>query len=651
MISLKKKRQLFLSHCSSDKEIVERLHGLLKNVLGSKWKIFYTSLEENSTTAGKERGEELRENISKSEIMCVVITDNYLRSAPCIAELSACWYRNMPILPIVFSTEGASIFPKLFGKDIIYIDAKDCSNPQTCKNAAKKTVKVLIDYGVEIKNIEENQKQFEEFFSNSKMLKSHRSFIGGEYIAELLRYCDNNGITNIRDTARSFDTKEKQRLIHSNKIYFLMTTGQRLISSMVQEIIPQALKNKCEIHLILPNKGSEFCYDVARIETPETSFENFQRISEEYDQCVNLLQSEYIKVLRQMHGDKESIGKIFIHCSYTILRQTIFLAIEEENVNNNSTESKIQAGHAWGWITMTMPPKRAVAGTPSIDIEGKIKLNENISSENKELTIESDNLVQRAYNHIKSLIDLSYENKDVYQLTDTTKEKEFYLEKNTALQYWKKKYDSAQALMLQREIAGGDILIEIAAQHPLNTNGTPGEEFSKRLDLGIELYNRLKKENKNVKIYVPGSLHMHNGVVDIKSLSDAGTTYLRQHGISDDSLIGETANLKYKGDDGVYNSADECYVAAKLFLDSNFSQLHCVCSPGQIARKELFYMEFGVIPYFHSVSCLTMFHNTAYELLETLPRVLLKDHSWQKPDSIDGIRTRMDRNPALKSDI
>ena len=56
-------------------------------------------------------------------------------------------------------------------------------------------------------------------------------------------------------------------------------------------------------------------------------------------------------------------------------------------------------------------------------------------------------------------------------------------------------------------------------------------------------------------------------------------------------------NRRYKGEQGVYNTADECFVASRIFFDGDYRRLHCVCSPNQIQRKKLFYIAFGVIPY------------------------------------------------------
>lgn len=157
-------------------------------------------------------------------------------------------------------------------------------------------------------------------------------------------------------------------------------------------------------------------------------------------------------------------------------------------------------------------------------------------------------------------------------------------------------------------------LIEVAAQHPLVYGMYPNEEFEKRLELTLELY----KNNTNVTLYVPGSLHDGDNV----TLSEAGVTWLHEHGVPMKDLIGDKANITYTGKDGVYYPADECYVTSRLFFDNKFKELHCVCSPAQLMRKALAYIQFGVIPNFHTVSVDAMFHNYIDEAFLLIPDAL-----------------------------
>ena len=105
-----------------------------------------------------------------------------------------------------------------------------------------------------------------------------------------------------------------------------------------------------------------------------------------------------------------------------------------------------------------------------------------------------------------------------------------------------------------------------------------------------------KKNGIKVEIYVPGSTHVFKGHADKISLSKAGINFLSQLGIPLEALHGDDLNIKYKGMDGVYNSADECFVAASYFKDNNFGRLYSVLSPVQLFRKTFHYMEYGVLP-------------------------------------------------------
>lgn len=83
---------------------------------------------------------------------------------------------------------------------------------------------------------------------------------------------------------------------------------------------------------------------------------------------------------------------------------------------------------------------------------------------------------------------------------------------------WKSKEQEAQKRIDSRQ-GGTSILIEVAAQHPLREGKFPNKEFENRLNEALALYNA---SDGHVDIYVPGSLHMYNGVSDVVSLSEAG---------------------------------------------------------------------------------------------------------------------------------
>ncbi|MDC0771756.1 hypothetical protein [Streptomyces sp. HD] len=209
---------------------------------------------------------------------------------------------------------------------------------------------------------------------------------------------------------------------------------------------------------------------------------------------------------------------------------------------------------------------------------------------------------------------------------------------------WDKKLEQARELMTARR-SQPRTLIEVAAQHPLVDGVHPNEEFAARLDRARELYAELTARGTSVELYVPGSRHMFHGTADKISLSRAGSDYLIASGIPAAHIRGEDLNHRYKGDDGVYNSADECFVTASHFKGGDFGTLMTVLAPGQLHRKMLHYIHFGVLPLPHTAPTLTSFHNYVHEALVELPHVLFEDPDLQAPDSTKANRLRTERCP------
>jgi hypothetical protein len=217
-------------------------------------------------------------------------------------------------------------------------------------------------------------------------------------------------------------------------------------------------------------------------------------------------------------------------------------------------------------------------------------------------------------------------------------------QKQITREQWEEKYEQAKHFMQERSKIPR-ILIEVAAQHPLKDGRYPNEEFTKRLLLGKKLYDAAKKQGKEVAIYVPGSRHVHEGVTDEISLSQAGKTFLQDHGTPENILHGEDLNQQYKGDQGVYNSADECLVAATYFREGNFGQLYSILSSVQIYRKALHYIWLGVVPLFYTAPTAQTFHNYIREAYELIPYVRDVDPDFQGKDSYYGKLSRSERMP------
>ena len=216
------------------------------------------------------------------------------------------------------------------------------------------------------------------------------------------------------------------------------------------------------------------------------------------------------------------------------------------------------------------------------------------------------------------------------------------LTKEEAKEYWYEKQRLAQQAMEGHRECNG-ILIECASK-VLEDGLHPDSEFRARLDRTIELYHKLCQENEVVHIYVPGSLHKENGVSDQCTLSTAGRRYLIERGIPDVIILGDRENEQYKGNEGVLNSADECFVASRIFFDGQYRELHCVCSPIQVTRKWFYYLEFGLVPLIHSVRIADRdIMDIVTEQLRGTENVIYNDHNAQSHDSEVWINSRKER--------
>ena len=211
---------------------------------------------------------------------------------------------------------------------------------------------------------------------------------------------------------------------------------------------------------------------------------------------------------------------------------------------------------------------------------------------------------------------------------------------------WQQMTADAKANMARHRGRPG-LLIEVAAQHPLDGGLTPGPEFRARLEAAVTAYRLEVEQGHAVKIYVPGSRHEFEGVADEVSLSTAGVTYLKSLGIPESDLFGDDANEKYKGEEGVYSSADECYVSCSLFEELDFGRLAVFCGPAQLMRKVLGYIRLGCFPEMCSVPVERPYHDFVDEAFLHIP-VMLGDGTNLHISAEEAIRLRKLRTPGLK---
>ena len=603
------KKQCFISHCSDDAGFMRSFSPILTEHFDrAAYDFFNTYQEERSTLAGEGRSGALRQALRESEIMIAVISDSYLRSPICIAEISSFWFADKPVIPIVFDQDGVDFLYELMGEHVIYIQL---SNRERSRYSAQKLLSTLKSRGFIPKDRAAAEDAFCQLFLSAQQARPRRPYIGsGDNYKNIDQYCEQYGISLLRNTSLS-PSVLTDRLRGAERIFIAATTGSGLINTLSSEFLPDALARGTDLTVLIPNRYSSYVNDVAEIESPDQPSSHMERFAREFDSAVYNLK-DCLRRARQRSPD--TCGEIYLGCAGNLVRQTVTLAVWPDRL--------------WGWLSVTIPPRRTVDGTPSFEF----------SAARDEISVG-----RLILEHVESIRDLAKKRNMLVPLSEAGDFQAFFLENQAAEEYWKKLYAEAKANSLGR--AGEAELIEVAAQHPLRPDGRPGAEFARRLDKARELYFKLRETDTPCAIYIPGSVHCYRGKADPCSLSEAGRAYLTAAGIPPEDLLGEAENRRYKGDQGVYNTADECYVASRIFFDGDYRRLHCVCSPNQIMRKKLFYIAFGVIPYYHTVNSDRPAHDDMYELFHSIPGILALDHTWQGSDSVQGKRTREERDP------
>ena len=606
-------KQCFISHCTDDKCFLDKLESILLGYFDKdRYKFFYTSGKNYGTLTGSRLNEAIHKALEDSDLMIAVITDSYLRSIIAISEISVFWHLKKPILPIIFSKAGKDFLEELMGERLIYIDLGDKTKEHINK-CATDMITTLKDNEFLPNNNAIAIEAFTAFFLKGYQIPAKRPYIGSsEVFDNINKMCEQYGITRFSDRPVSFDEVIK-RIANCKKLFIVATNGTNLIEQLTTRFLPLALANGMSLTVLIPNRCSSYVSDVAEIEMPSNIEDNKERLRRSFENVINNLKD---CLRRAKELCPEGCGDIYVGCSYTLIRQTITLAVWEDRF--------------WGQLSVTMPPHRTNDGTPSLVFSG---------------SGEGTSLGKLIYDHVLAIRDVAARRNSYYRLSPESDFHEFYLENEDAKAYWKDLYETAKSKTLSREREGEEELIEVAAYHPLRPNGKPKQEFSKRLDRAVALYRQLQNEEKDVKIYVPGSIHCFKGKADPCSLSEAGRKYLIAAGIPDADILGENENKYYKGEQGVYNTADECYVASRIFYDGDYRRLHCICSPNQLLRKKLFYIAFGVIPFYYTVSTEDMAHNDIHEIFHTIPDIIAFDHTWQDANSIQGKRTRAERKP------
>jgi len=98
-----KSKPIFVSHAAVDKEIADKVVDLLNTALGINVtkEVFCSSLEGMKIPPGKDFKHFMKEQIQEPKIVLLLISQNYLASQFCLAEVGASWALSLNAIPFL----------------------------------------------------------------------------------------------------------------------------------------------------------------------------------------------------------------------------------------------------------------------------------------------------------------------------------------------------------------------------------------------------------------------------------------------------------------------------------------------------------------------------------------------------------------------
>jgi hypothetical protein len=98
-----KSRAIFISHAAVDKDIADKVTDLLSVAMGidTHKAVFCSSLEGLGIPPGKDFKQFIREQIQEPKLVLLLISQNYLASAFCLAEVGASWALSHRVIPLL----------------------------------------------------------------------------------------------------------------------------------------------------------------------------------------------------------------------------------------------------------------------------------------------------------------------------------------------------------------------------------------------------------------------------------------------------------------------------------------------------------------------------------------------------------------------
>lgn len=138
------KKYIYLSYSNKDKKIAEKISLILSEQFKKLSKYRFEIVTEDSIPFGNDMRITMQENLSKSDIVIIIVSPAYLQSNWCLKEFVTISSEDKRIIPIV--TDSFLDLAKL-PKDISNIKAlslKDCVSEESFANAILALAKDLI---------------------------------------------------------------------------------------------------------------------------------------------------------------------------------------------------------------------------------------------------------------------------------------------------------------------------------------------------------------------------------------------------------------------------------------------------------------------------------------------------------------------------
>ncbi len=128
------------------------------------------------------------------------------------------------------------------------------------------------------------------------------------------------------------------RLKSSKSISILSVSGINLISRHKPQIVAALVNNKAFVRVLLATPGSEFVEDTEEAESPTRAGMISRQIHE-----VEALLREYHAEALEVAGSNQVVGKLKLGKFRTQLRSSLIICDDK-----------------WGWLTLNLPPRRAI---------------------------------------------------------------------------------------------------------------------------------------------------------------------------------------------------------------------------------------------------------------------------------------------------